>query len=109
MCFVLNEYSDDSVTSASMVGQNVPLPTEATEQISLTPAVSASVDIKNTATFNDRANDEIWATEADHRTGWNKTLKSGTYRGMQYGIVFVRLLETGCITGQGKERSYDHA
>ena len=32
-------------------------------------------------------NDEIWATEADHRTGWNKTFKSGTYRGMLYGVV----------------------
>ena len=43
-------------------------------------------DTKN----NDRAmddNDEIWATEADHRTGWNKTFKSGTYRVMMYGIV----------------------
>ena len=29
-------------------------------------------------------NDEPWATEADHR---NKTFKSGTYRGMLYGIV----------------------
>ena len=27
-------------------------------------------------------NDEPWATEVDHRTGWNKTFKSGTYRGM---------------------------
>ena len=25
--------------------------------------------------------------EADHRTGWNKEFKSGTYRGMLYGIV----------------------
>ena len=45
---------------------------------------------ENTATFDVRAmddNDEIWATEANHRTGWNKTFKSGTYRGMLYGIV----------------------
>ena len=32
-------------------------------------------------------NDEIWATEADRRTRWNKTFKSGTYRGMLYGIA----------------------
>ena len=58
-----------------MVDQNVPLPTEPTEQMPLTPTASAAVDIKNTATFNDRAmhdNDEPWATEADHRTSWNK-------------------------------------
>ena len=90
VCFVLNEYSDDPDTSAYMVSQNVPLPTEATEQIPLTPTASAAVDIRNTAAVNDRAkddNDEIWATEADHRTGWNKAFKSGTYRGMLYGIV----------------------
>ena len=33
-------------------------------------------------------NDEIWATETDNRTGWNKTFKSGTYRGMRYGVVW---------------------
>ena len=33
VCFVLNEYSDDPDTSAHMVGQNIPLLTEATEQI----------------------------------------------------------------------------
>ena len=31
--------------------------------------------------------DEPWTTEADHRTGWNKSFKSGTYRGILYGIV----------------------
>ena len=90
MSFVLNEFSDDPDTSASLVDQNVPVPTEATEQIPLTPTASATVDIKNTAAFKDRAmddNDEIWATEADHRTGWNRTFKSGTYRGVLYGIV----------------------
>ena len=90
MCFVLNEYSDDPDTSAYMVGQNVLLPTEPTEQTPLTPTASAAVDIKNTATFDVRAmddNDEPWATEADHRTGWNKTFKSGTYGGMLYGMV----------------------
>ena len=76
MWFVLNEYSDDPDISAYMVGQNVPLPPEATEHVPLTPTASAAVEIKNTATFNGRAmddNDEPWATEADHRTGWNKT------------------------------------
>ena len=32
-------------------------------------------------------NDEPWLSETDHRTGWNKEFKSGTYRGMLYGIV----------------------
>ena len=89
-CFVHNEHSDDPDTSADMVGQHVLLPGEATEQVPLTPTASAAVYIKNTATFNDHVmndNDEPSATEADHRTGWNKTFKSGTYRGMQYGIV----------------------
>ena len=70
--------------------KNVPLPTEATEQLSSTPTASATIDIKNTAIFDDSAtddNDEPWATEADHRTGWNETFKSGTCRGMLCGIV----------------------
>ena len=32
-------------------------------------------------------NDEPWLSETDHRTGWNKEFKSGTYIGMLYGIV----------------------
>ena len=32
VCFVLNEYSDDPDTSAFVVGQNVLLPTEATDR-----------------------------------------------------------------------------
>ena len=90
VCFVLNEDSDDLDTSAYMVGENVPLPMEATEQVPLTPTASAAVGLKNTATFNDRAmddSDEPWTTEADHRTGWNQTFKSGTNRGILYGIV----------------------
>ena len=90
MCVVLNEYCDDLDVSVYMVGQNVPLPTEATEHIPLTPTASAAVDMKNTANFNDRVmndNDEPWATEADHRTGWIKTFKSGMCRGMLCGIV----------------------
>ena len=90
-----------------MVGQNVPLPTEATEHVPFTPTASATVDMKNTANFNDLVmndNDEPWATEADHRTGWKKTLKSGTYRGMMYGIVLrdypkqvVSLAKAKCV------------
>ena len=90
LCFVLNDCSDDPDTSAYVVGLIVPLPKEPAKQTSLSPTASAAVDIKNTATFNDHAmddNDEISATEADHKTGWNKTFKSGTYRGMLYGIV----------------------
>ena len=45
-CFVLNEYGDDPDYSAYMVGLNIPLPTEATEQIPLTATASAAADIK---------------------------------------------------------------
>ena len=89
-CFVLDAYSDDSDFSACMVGQNVPLPTEANEHVPLNPTASAAVDMKNTANFNELVmndNDEPWATEADHRTGWNKTFKRETHRGMLYGVV----------------------
>ena len=88
--FVLDENSDDPDTSTCMVGPNIHLPTETTEQIPLTPTACAAVDTKDTATLNVRVmddNDEMWATEADHRTGWNKTFKSGTYRGMLHGVV----------------------
>ena len=91
-CFVLSEYSDDLDIFANMVGQPVPLPGEETEQVPLTPTASAAVDIKNTATFNDRAmydNDEPSTTEANDRTGRNKTFKSGTYRGMLYGAILL--------------------
>ena len=61
-----------------MVGQNVLLPTEATQQIPLdSDGFRRHRHSEHTATFNDRAmddNDEPWATEADHRTGWNRTL-----------------------------------
>ena len=56
------------------------------------PTASAAVGTKDTATFNARVvdyNDEIWAMEADHRTGWNKTFNSGTYRDMLYGLFCV--------------------
>ena len=52
--FVLNEYSDDPDTSACMVGQHVPPPGEATEQVSLTPTASAAINTKDTAAFNAR-------------------------------------------------------
>ena len=90
VCFVLNEYSEDPDTSAFVVGHHVPQPTETTEQIPLTPTASAAVDMMSTANFNGRVtndDDEPLASEADHRTGWNETFKSGTYRGMRYGIV----------------------
>ena len=66
------------------------LPTEPTERTLVTPAASAAVDIKNTPTFDLGPmddSDEPWANETDHRTGRNKEFKSGTYRGMLYGIV----------------------
>ena len=75
-CFVLYQYSDDPDTSAYMVGQHVPLPGDATEQVPLTPTASAAVDTKDTATFNARVmddNEEKWTIEADHMKGWNKT------------------------------------
>ena len=51
---------------------------------------AAAVDTKKGGIFDDHAmddNDEPWLSETDHRTGWNKDFKSGTYRGMLYGIV----------------------
>ena len=53
-------------------------------------------------------NDEQWATEADHRTGWNKTFKSGTYRGMLYGIVFDYPNQVVSLA-RAKKRSYERA
>ena len=44
VCFVLNNYSDDADTSAHMVGQNVPLPTDSAKQTPLTPTASAVVE-----------------------------------------------------------------
>ena len=93
MCFVLNDYSDDLDSSAFMVGEHVPLPTESSNQTLLTPiasAAAASVDTKKGGIFDVHAmddNDEPWLSETDHKTDWNKEFKSGTYRGMLYGIV----------------------
>ena len=76
-----------------MVGQNVPLPTESARQTLLTPIASAApaaVDTTKGGIFDVHAmddNDEPWLSETDHRTGWNKKFKSGTYRGILYGIV----------------------
>ena len=85
-CFVFfYEYSDDPDTSAHVVCLNMPLPTKMTEQV-----FDSFRRTTDTATFNARAmddNDEPWATEADHRTGWSEEFKSGTHRGMLYGIV----------------------
>ena len=93
MCFVLNDYSDDPDTSACMVGQNVPIPTESARQTLLTPiasATSADVDTKKGGIFDVHAidcNDEPWLSETDHKSGWNKEFKSGAYRGMLCGVV----------------------
>ena len=90
VCFVLNDYVDDPDTSAYMVGQNVPLPTESAKQTPLTPTASAAVENKNGGTFEVHAvddNDEPWLSDTDFRTGWNKEFKSGTYRGMLYRTV----------------------
>ena len=54
-------------------------------------------------------NDEIWATEADHRTGWNETFRCGTYRGMLYGVVLRDYPRQVVFSDQSKERSYEHA
>ena len=92
-CFVLNDYSDDPDTSAYMVGENVPLPTESARQTLLTPIASAApagADTKKGGIFDVHAmddNEEPWLSQTDHKTGWNKEIKSGTYRGMLYGIV----------------------
>ena len=90
VCFVLDDYSDDPVTSAFMVGHNVPLPVKPAKQTPLTPTASAAVDMKKGGIFDVYAlddNDEPWLSEADHRTDWNNEFKSGTHREMLYGIV----------------------
>ena len=90
MCSVLNDYSDDPDTSAYMIGQRIHLPTESVKQTPWTPTASAAVDIKKGGIFDDHTmddNDEPRLSETDHRTGWNKEFKSGTYRGMLYEVV----------------------
>ena len=77
----------------------------------MTPAASA-VDTKDTVTFNPRVmddNDEIWAIEADHRTGWNKTFKSATYRGMLYGVILRDYPKQVVSLTKAKKRAYEHA
>ena len=76
VCFVLNECSDDPENPQMLVGQNVPLPTEATEQIPLSPtapppSTSRKRPLSTIAPWDD--NDEPW-TEADRRTGWNNVV-----------------------------------
>ena len=112
MCFVLNDYSDHPDISAKMVGLNVPLQTESAKRTPMTWTASAAVDIKKDGIFDVHAmddNDETWLSETDHRTGWNKEFKKGTYRGMLYGIVFSRLAGTSCITSLSKECAGDLA
>ena len=53
---------------------------------------SDSFRLKKGGTFDGHTmddNGEPWLSETEHRTGWNKEFKSGTYRGMLYGI-FLR-------------------
>ena len=119
VCFVLNDYSDDPDTSAFLVGQNVPLPTESVKQTPFTPTAAAAVDIKKGGIFYCHAmddNDEPWLSKTDHRTCWNKEFKSGTYRGMLYGIVlrdypkhvvlFRRVCRQTCVNFSLGHRNY---
>ena len=53
-CFVLNDYSGDPDTSAFVVGQHVPVPTEPNEQTPWTPTASA----KKAGTFDVHAMDD---------------------------------------------------
>ena len=48
----LNDYSDDSGTSAFMVGQNVLVPTESVKQTPLNSTASAAVDTKKGGIFD---------------------------------------------------------
>ena len=52
VCFILNDYSDDPDTSAFMVGQNVPVPTESAKQTLLNSTASAAVDTKKGGIFD---------------------------------------------------------
>ena len=75
VCFVLNNYSDDPDTSAYMIGQNVPIPSEPVKQTPMTPTASAAVDFEKKGIFDSHAlddNDEPWLSETDQRTGWSK-------------------------------------
>ena len=95
-----------------MVGHHVPIPGEATEQALLTPTASATVDTKDKATSDARVmddNDEIWTIEADHRTGWNETFNSGTYRGMLHRVILCDYPKQVVSLTKGKERHHKHA
>ena len=98
-CFVLNDCGDDSETLANIAVQNVPLPTESTGQTLLTPIASTASTAVHTRTgsiFDVRAvdnDDEQWLSETNYKSGWNTRFKSGTSRGMLYGVIFARLSE----------------
>ena len=111
-CFVLNEYSDDPDTSANMVGQHVPLPTETTEQVPLTPTASAAVDTKDAATLNVSVMDDDDETWGDRSRTQDRMEQNVQVRNVSWFAelnCFVSLSETSCITDQSKERSHDHA
>ena len=80
------------------------LPKESVKETPFTPTASATVHIKKGGIFDGHTivdNDEPWLSETDHRRGWNKEFKSGTYRGILYGIV-LREPETSRITVNAK-------
>ena len=91
-----------------MVGQNVPLPTESAKQTLLTPivsAASAAVDTKKGGIFDAHAmddNDKPRLSETDHRTGWKKEFKSGTYRGVLYGTALRDYPKQGVSLAKAK-------
>ena len=88
-CFVLNDYSGDPDTSAFVVGQHVPVPTEPNEQTPWTPTASAAVDPKKAGTFDVHAMDdheELCVCETAHGTVWNceqNTHSNSMYRRAQ--------------------------
>ena len=90
--------------------ENEPLPTESTGQ---TPTASTTVDTGTGGIFHVRAmddNDEPWLIETDNKSGWNTRFKSGTYRGMLYGVVLrdypkqvVSLIEAESVPANMRE------
>ena len=58
VCFILNDYSDDSSTSAFMDGQNVLVPTESVKQTPLNSTASAAVDTKKGCIFDVHTRDD---------------------------------------------------
>ena len=99
-----------------MACQNVPLPTESTGQAFLTPIVSTAstaVDISTGSIFEVHTvdnDDEQWLSETNCKSGWNTRFKSGTHRGMLYGVVLrdypkyvVSLISAGGVPANMRE------